>query len=256
MSFKQNSFLQGGGIPLVFQHGLTANINQIISLLGGLDGVALSGIDCPGHGLSDLGDFNPSFDNYTDQVIDYMDYQGLDHVIMGGLSMGSGIALNTSLRYPDRVRALILHRPAWLDILDPQNLVILKEACPYISQSDGADLFRTTSSFMEIDRDLPQAAKSVMGIFSPTQQSGLPKVISGMVGDKPFDKIVNLNTINVPCLIIGNDDDPLHPFEMAQIIHDNINGSILKKVTSRYIDADLHRMQVRENILNFIQQLL
>jgi len=94
-----------------------------------------------------------------------------------------------------------------------------------------------------------------MGIFDDTQRSELPTVINILVGDRPFGNIKNLNEINVPCLILGNEDDPLHPFEMAEVIHGKISGSILKKITSRYIDGDLHRKQVRENILNFIKQL-
>lgn len=255
MSFKYNSFAEGEGPALIFQHGLTANINQIIGLLGGLEGVALSGIDCPGHGLSQLNNFTPSFNNYADQVVDYMNYLDLENAIIGGLSMGSGIALNICLRYPERVKALILHRPAWLDSIDPQNLMVLKEASPYIGKLDGSETFSSKDSYLKIKAELPSAAKSVMGIFADTQQADLPIVIDGMVGDKPFENIKKLREVNVPCLILANDDDPLHPFEMAEIINNNIKGSTLKKLTSRYIDGDLHRGQVRDNILNFIQQL-
>lgn len=255
MSFKYNCYQGGEGMSLVFQHGLTANVKQIIGLLGGLDGVELAVMDCPGHGLSSLGNFTPSFNNYADQVIDYMGHLGLGSAVIGGLSMGSGIALNICLRFPDRVKALILHRPAWLDSVDPQNLMILKEAAPFIGAVEGDKKFKTSDSYLHIEGKYPKAARSVMGIFADSQQSELPTVINSLVGDSPFDNIKSLNDINVPCLILGNEDDPLHPFEMAEVIHGNISRSILKKITSRYIDGDLHRKQVRENILNFIKQL-
>jgi len=256
VSFKYNIYIAGEGTPLVFQHGLTANVNQIGGLLGGLENVELALMDCPGHGLSSLEDFVPSFDNYADQVVSLMDYLGLESAIVGGLSMGSGIALNICLRFPERVKALILHRPAWLDRVDPQNLMILKEASPYLGAVDGASKFKLTGSYLNIETELPSAAKSVMGIFSDTQQPGLPTVIDNMVGDRPFDDVERLKEIKVPCLILGNDDDPLHPYDMAEVIHRNIEASVLKKITSRYIDADLHKNQVRDNILNFIKQLL
>lgn len=255
MSFKYNCFSEGQGVPLLFQHGLTANLNQIIGLLGGLPDVQLCGIDCPGHGQSELGNFNLSFDNYADEVVSYMDYLGLDSVIAGGLSMGSGIALNISIRYPQRVKALILHRPAWLAEIDPENLMILKEAIPFIDQLNGSSLFKSNQAFKKIEVELPAAAKSVMGVFADTQQQELPLVIEKMVGDSPFKALDVLNHINVPCLILGNDDDPLHPYEMAQVIHQKIKGSSLKKLTSRYIDGELHKRQVRDHIINFISQV-
>ena len=255
MVFECNNFIEGEGEPLIFQHGLAANVNQIVGLLGSLEGIQLSGIDCPGHGKSILKNFNFSFDNYADQVIRFMDYREIERVIIGGLSMGSGIALNISLRYPKRVKALILHRPAWLDAFNPPNLMILREASPLIGRVGGQQKFKLADSYLNIATKLPSAAKSVLGIFSDEQQSVLARVIDDLVADRPFDNIESLTKIRVPCLIIGNDDDPLHPLDMAVTIHKKIRGSIFKKVTSRYIDGELHRKQVRENILNFIKRL-
>ncbi len=255
MTFKHNSFSEGHGFPLVFQHGLTANMNQIFGLLGGLPDVQLCGIDCPGHGQSHLGNFHPSFDNYADEVIKYMNHFGIDSSIIGGLSMGSGIAINMALRYPERVKGLILHRPAWLATADPQNLMILKEAIPFMDKTNGASLFTANAAFQTINNQLPTAAKSIMDIFSNSQQRQLPVVIEHMVGDAPFNSIDELDNINVPCLVLGNEDDPLHPYEMAEVIHQKIEGSSLKKITSRYIDGNLHRTQLRGHISNFIKQV-
>lgn len=249
------SFKSGAGTPLVFQHGLAANSEQIVNLLGGLHDIELYGIDCAGHGHSLLGNFDPSFKNYSEVLVKQMDHWKLDQVVLGGLSMGSGIALNICLNYPDRVKGLILHRPAWLDYEDPQNLMILKEAVPFIRKENGKERFRDFDSFQYISKTLPTAAKSVMGIFEDTQQNELNKVISCMVGDKPFDDIEMLASIKKPCLIIANDNDPLHPYWMAEKINEKISNSMLQKVTSRYIDNDLHQKEVRQLISEFINKL-
>ena len=255
MSFTYNNKVVGEGIPLIFQHGLAANLNQIIGLLDGIKNVKLAVMDCPGHGLSRLEDVTPSFDNYTDLVVRFLDHLGIERAVVGGLSMGSGIALNLCLRYPDRVTALILHRPAWLDSIDPKNLMILKEAIPYMRSQDGLSEFQQTKSYVNIESRLQLAAKSIAGVFSEEQQADLPTVLDKMVGDKPFDNVESLRSINVPCLILANDDDPLHPYSMREIIHDNISNSVLKKVTSRYIDGEMHIREVKNYILDFIQKL-
>ena len=246
-----NCISQGNGVPLAFQHGLTANINQVANLLGGLERIHLLSIDCPGHGSTELPDgYTPSFDHYSDEVIRLLDQLGIDQAIFGGISMGSGIAINIALRYPDRVRALVLVRPAWLDQSNPENLQILLPAAELLNTAEGKTRFKQLDEFRDISMD--SVAQSVLGVFSPDQQPGLAKVIKHMVGDRPFVSMDELKSIIVPCLILGNDDDLLHPYNMAEKIHESIRGSVLRKLTSRYIDDDLHRKQVRENIQQFI----
>lgn len=255
MGFKYNSFSIGTGEPVVFQHGLAANLEQIRSLLGGLEGISLHGIDCPGHGSSQLGDFSPSFDNYADQVLAYMDHIGLEKVVLGGLSMGSGIALNIYLRYPERIKGLILHRPAWLNKPNPENLMILKEAIPYFGSQEKEEAFKRTASFQKIEREVSLAAKSVMGIFADTQQGSITEVLEQMVGDCPFDSMDKLEKIQIPTLILANDDDPLHPYAMGEKIHSLISNSVLEKITSRYVDGDQHSKEVRNHVSKFINKI-
>lgn len=253
MNPNLNFISQGAGIPLVFQHGLTANVNQTVNLLGGLEGIHLLSIDCPGHGLTDLPkDYIPSFDHYADELIGFLDQHGIEQAVFGGISMGSGIAVNIALRYPDKVRALILLRPAWLDQPNPENLRVLLPAAELLKKSGGEEQFRQLQEYKSIS--LPAVAQSILGVFSKDQQPGLAKVIRHMVGDRPFDDMEELKKINTPCLVLGNDDDPLHPYNMAEKIHESIEGSVLRKLTSRYIADDLHQMQVRKAIKELIQE--
>ena len=136
----------GEGVPLVFQHGLTANANQITKLLTPVVGVRVLTIDCPGHGLSILPEgYEPSFDRYADEVLRNLDRHNIDNAVFGGLSMGSGIAMNIAIRYPERVMGLVLLRPAWLDQSKPKNLDILIEALPYLNRAGGQEEFEKLS---------------------------------------------------------------------------------------------------------------
>jgi pimeloyl-ACP methyl ester carboxylesterase len=56
-----------------------------------------------------------------------MDYLRLPQAIVGGISMGAAVALNFTLRFPERVLGLILSRPAWLDGPLPSNVRIYAE---------------------------------------------------------------------------------------------------------------------------------
>ncbi len=62
-------------------------------------------IDLPGHGQSDLGNFAPSFENYTGVLLDYLAAQTSAPCILAGHSMGGCLALLAGARRP--VRAII-----------------------------------------------------------------------------------------------------------------------------------------------------
>gem|GEM_PF-4994221 len=56
----------GTGTPLIFQHGLAADMSQMSSILSDLSDIRICGIDCPGHGLSVASDSHYLFyDQYT-----------------------------------------------------------------------------------------------------------------------------------------------------------------------------------------------
>lgn len=243
-----------GGAPFVFQHGLAADLTQARKLFEGVNEIDLLVLDCPGHGRSKLSSKEePSFQYYSDQVRSMMDHQQVDKAFIGGISMGSGIALNIALAFPERVMGLVLVRPAWLDTINPANLMILKEAADLMDQGDTGDRFKDLARFKQIEKQLPLAAKSIMGVFAPTQNEQLPKVIRNMVSDCPFEDLESLKGLNVPCLVIGNDADPLHPFSMAETIHQLLPNSQVRKVTSRYLDDPQHQIEVRDLVSDFVK---
>lgn len=247
----------GTGTELFFQHGLASNLTQITSLLGSLENVRLSVIDCPGHGLSPMtAGYQPSFDSYADEVLYFLDQQGIEKAVFGGLSMGAGIALNIAIRYPDRVKGLILLRSAWLDQKIPQNLKLLLDAAPLINTEGGINQFKKSEGYQEINEELALAGQSLLGIFGEQQQDDLGYVIKSMVEDRPFTHLEQLHKLdNIPTLIIGNDNDPLHPFAISETLNEHIDGSLLKKITSRYIYGEQYKNQVQELVSDFLKRI-
>lgn len=241
----------------VFLHGLGANISQVEALLDDFEGIRLISSDARGHGKSPFDPENlPSFNSYSDDVIGVLDELGVEKAVFGGISMGSGISLNIALRYPERVKGLVLVRPAWLAEGRPQNLEILLDIAQALGQADGKETFEQSAAFLAIQSRLPKAANSIMGQFSRDQQEYTSQVLNCMVKDFPFPSLGDLKKVNVPCLVIANEDDPLHPWEMAEIIHEAIPKSQLKKIVSRYIDGIEHRRALREAISIFLNKHL
>src|SRR6266513_1484379 len=115
---------EGAGVPFIFQHGLGADLTQPFSLIDLPPGFRLLAFDARAHGQTHpLGD--PSkigFQTFAGDLLALMDDLKLERAIVGGISMGAGIALNFALGFPERLLGLVLSRPAWLDAPNPWNV--------------------------------------------------------------------------------------------------------------------------------------
>ncbi len=117
---------RGQGLPLVFQHGLGGDVSQPFSVYNPAPGIRLLGFDSRGHGQTHpLGDPNRlSIAILAEDLIAFLDHLGIDRAVIGGISLGSAVAVNTALRFPERVLGLVLSRPAWIDGPLPENVRI------------------------------------------------------------------------------------------------------------------------------------
>ena len=242
----------GEGIPFIFQHGLGASVAQVEELFRPLTGAQLISLDMPGHGTSSLPKKQqPSFNYYADKLVELMDELHITKAIFGGISMGAGIALDVAQRYPDRLMGLVLVRPAWLTQSHPLNLRVLLDVASAL-ESSSKGTFVESEVFQQMQSNVPAAADSLLGLFSSEQRMELPYVLREMVGDKPIANKKNITSISSPCLIIGNDHDPLHPYMMAEKLHEWIAASQLVKVPSRYKNNVAHTEEVNQVVSTFI----
>ena len=127
-SLKIRYFDSGTGNPLVFIHGFGASI---YSWRKNLDALSkhnrVCAPDLPGFGYSDKPlDADYSIDAYADFIIQFMDKLQVKEPVLVGHSLGGGIALLTSLKYPSRVKALILLDAEAYPITPPLMLTVAK----------------------------------------------------------------------------------------------------------------------------------
>ena len=118
----------GSGIPLVFIHGFGASI---YSWRKNLDPISkyhrICAPDLPGFGYSDKPlDADYTIDAYAEFIIQFMDKLQIQQAILVGHSLGGGIALLASLKYPSRVKALILLDAEAYPITPPLMLKVAK----------------------------------------------------------------------------------------------------------------------------------
>jgi len=103
-----------GPDPLVCLHGITAQHRAFNGLARNLvPAHSLAAVDLRGRGGSDKPDSGYGLDAHASDVIRILDHLGLESAVLVGHSMGGFVALQTALRHPNRVRAIVLLDGGW-----------------------------------------------------------------------------------------------------------------------------------------------
>jgi len=247
---------QGTGVPFLFIHGLGSDHHQSREFLNPISGIRKIMVDCPAHGQSPLpvGD-KLNFNYMTDEIIRLIDTMNIDHFLVGGISMGSGICMNMMVRYPGRIAGAVLVRPAWLDKAHPFNLSLMEMTKNLVNHPDPQQLFRSSPEFKKLEQKLPNAAKSLMGQFSrPQGFAATTRLLQSMINDAPVKNLSDLSTFSRPACIVTNQSDPMHPAIFGHNIHEILPQSELHDVFPKYLDADKHLREAQEIIQGFVNQ--
>src|SRR5262245_13857819 len=247
----------GGGRPFIFSHGLGGNLNLSLELTNQLPNVRLIVYDNRAHGRTiPLG--NPdklTFETMAMDVAALLDYLRLPSAFVGGVSMGAGISLAFCLRYPKRVKALILNRPAWLDTPNPPNLLSLTMLARLIERfgiTRARSELEKTELYQDLERKHPASAKSLTDLLVNKRSDALLASLKGIPASAPVDSLDKLALLDVPSLVLGNRDDPLHPFELAQTLAKAIPRSQFHELPSKSKDVNAHHQQFRQIVTKFL----
>jgi pimeloyl-ACP methyl ester carboxylesterase len=247
------------GVPLVFQHGLGSDAKRVFTLIHPPAGIRLLGLDSRGHGrTTPLGDVNRlGFDSFADDVLALMDYLQVPQAILGGTSMGAGVALNFTLRYPGRVLGLVLLRPAWLDGPMHENAKMFGSIARRIREhgpSNGAERFKASATYLSILRESPDAANSLLELFSHPRAVETVVKLERLPQDAPNRNRADWGRISVPTLVLANRRDPIHPFEYGTLLAQKIPRAQLAELTPKSVSLDEYTSDLRRHLTDFLDR--
>jgi pimeloyl-ACP methyl ester carboxylesterase len=252
-------FDSGSGTPFIFQHGLGGDISQPCGLFTPPPAFRLLGFDCRGHGETrPLGDPKKiGLASFADDLLVFMDHLQLTHAIVGGISMGSAVALNFTLRFPQRVLGLILSRPAWLDGPMPRNANVFAIIAHLIRQygpRQGLEIFKQSGDYIEILQQSPESASSLLGQFENPRAEETVVKLERIPNDSPNSDRTEWGSISVPTLVLANRQDPIHPFEYGEILAGAIPRAEFRELTPKSASVEDHTKDVQTFIEGFLQK--
>ncbi len=217
----------GEGPPVVFAHGLAGSADREESWAGLLrDAYHVVTYDARGHAhstpLTDPGQY--TFAAMAADLWGLLDGIGIEEVALFGGSMGAATTLRATLDRPERVAALVQAGPAFAGGPPPANNVF--HAFAGLIAQHG--LAKAVDVVEEALPDIPEEAIVEMRTRWPVHdEASLVAAMLGATSDAPFDDLAEIEVLDLPVLVIGRDEDPVHPLPIARAYAKRIAGAEL-----------------------------
>ncbi len=218
----------GGGMPVVLLHGFPHDRSMWSAQMRGLSGQCRCiAPDLRGFGGSDV-TAPYSMDRYADDIALLLDALGIQHAVIGGLSMGGYVALAFWRRHAERVIALVLsdtRAPA-----DTTETIAKRRDLIAVAKEHGsaavADAMITGMMGKRTRQRHPELVAQVYRMLAAAPVDGVIGALDALI-TRP-DSTPTLATIDVPTLIIVGDEDVLTPPADARALHAGIAQSSLE----------------------------
>jgi len=252
--------VSGAGPALVFCHGLTGNLEQPKELLGALPGHQLIVWDARGHGkTTPAGPADGfTFKVFANDLAAVLDHLQIGSALVGGVSMGAAVSTRFSILHPNRVRALVLVRPAWLDEGLPAGLRLYPVVADFLDRygvEEGRRMFAELPEYQILRKECSDSAANLIGQFSQDYAVERRSRLDGIPRDAPIRSWQEAEALRIPALVVGNEPDVVHPWSYAVAWAEHLACARLVKVPPRHGDFQAHAQAVRKHLAAFLSNV-
>lgn len=247
-----------GPHTLVVQHGLGADAAQVAALMPRPQRFRRITLECRAHGGSAPGTLRPfSIALFADDVLAACDARGVQCFVAAGLSMGAALALHLAVARPDRVRGIVLGRPAWSFEAAPDNLRMHAEVADLLRRFGpaGAKLrFASSPDGRRLAREAPESFASLLTICDRADPALTAELLWSVAMDGPGVTAQQATGLGMPALMIAHDRDPVHPLRHARALAAAIPGAALTVIPPK-ADRAAHREGFAAALAAFVSGL-
>ena len=217
---------------LILIHGLLMN-RRMYERLGpemAARGNRVICVDLLGHGRSDRpGDPRLySMTAFADQTRALLDHLELDEAVLGGTSLGANVGLEFAAWHPDRTKALFVEMPVLENALTAVAMIF---APIIVGLRFATPVFRVAS---QVASRVPRTHYLVDIVLDWVRQDPEPSadVLEGLLLGRSAPPQEDRVRLDQPALVIGHPNDPLHPFNDADQLVEEMPNARLVNATS------------------------
>lgn len=237
-----NYKLEGEGKTIVFIHGLSDNMLYWQPLINSIKNqYRILRYDLRGHGLSEWKNEKISMSTYVDDLNNLLNKLEITSANLVGFSLGSAIALDFAIKYPQRVSSLVLISSFYK--ADPHLSEVFKTLKQSLKKGF-PDFFETILPRVLCPEVIRQNREELNILkYAASETANLQAYSEAVDVCLSFNVEDKLQHIDIPTLIITAKYDDLTLQSMQEELHNKIRNS---KMT--VFDNVKHNILLGENI--------
>ena len=219
---------KGSGIPFVLLHGNSEDGNYFKSQIDYFsDNYKMIAVDTRGHGKSPRGNAPFTMNQFVEDLSNLLKKQELSEVILLGFSDGANIAMKFAIKYPEKIKALILNGG---------NL-------------NTKGVKKTTQVFIELGYKITK-------MFSKKSEDAKRNMeLLGLMVNEPNIKIEEIHSIKIPTLVIAGEKDIIKESHTREIA-DNIPNAKLSIIKGNHFIANKEPKSFNHEVEKFLVKTL
>jgi 3-oxoadipate enol-lactonase len=220
---------RGKGEPVVFIHGFTLDARMWDAQRGFTKRHRVIVADMRFHGQSEAPESSTfSLDEAAGDVLALLDHLQIRRAHLVGLSMGGGYALETALRYPERVLTLTLASPSIQGVKIPTEAMAAFMNGVHAYPKEGADGFRR--AWLQDPLFAPASAKPALrkelaAMVAAYNVDALLRVMSKRKPEPQPSQLDHLGEVKAPTLVMIGALDAPHMIEAGEEAARRIPGA-------------------------------
>lgn len=256
---RLNVDIAGKGPAVVFQHGLCGDASQTREAFPVEPGLRRITVEARGHGNSRPGPLEHlSIATFADDIAAYIESHLQAPVVVGGISMGAAIALRLAVKRPDLVKALITARPAWMTAAAPENMAPNAEVGRLLGTlppEEAKAAFLAGPTGQRLAADAPDNLASLDRFFTRQPTEVTAALLTAISDDGPGVTEQEVCGLRLPTLVIGHEQDFVHPIAHARALAGMIPAARLIQITPKIVSRERYVAGLRFAISNFLKSL-
>jgi pimeloyl-ACP methyl ester carboxylesterase len=229
--------------PVILLHGAGGDHLSWPPQIRRLEGWSVFAPDLPGHGKSE-GAGRHSVTEYAVDVIAFLDALQIRQAVIVGISMGSAIALQLALKYPERVAGLGLFGGGPKMRVAP---AVLETAGNENTFESAVDMINENCFSVHAPKNLVQLSKKRMMNMRPAV------LLGDFLACNEFDVTGHLGQIDHPALIMCGAGDRMMPIKFSEALRDGIANSQLCVLENA---GHMVMLEQTDSVVELLQQFL
>ena len=224
MDIKHFYIEKGNGTPLILLHGNGEDSGYFVNQMEAFSSCRhVYAVNTRGHGKTPRGTAPFTIRQFADDLLAFMEEHNIDKADILGFSDGANIAMIFALKYPHRVKRLILN---------------------------GGNLDTKGIKFkIQFPIELGYRIAKHFANKSPEVKANAEML--GLMVNDPNIKSEELSQIKVPVLVIAGTDDMVKE-KHTRLIAQSINGAELKILSGNHFVANQNPEEFNRTVLEFL----